>query len=473
MEADKLKEFIFDWIDSNKDKFNETADAIWQYPELGMEEHNAVERLTALLEENGFSVEKGVAGMPTSFVATYGKGNPVIGFNVECDALPGLSQKIETQKNAVCDGAPGHGCGHNVLGTAAVNAAVALKVLLDTEKIGGTLKVFGTPAEELCIGKPFMAREGLFEGLDIFLDWHPWNYNRANYDACNAYFNVKYHFKGKTAHGNSPWFGRSTLDAAMLQAHAVEMLREHIRPSICGLDAANTINYTFSDVGPEFPSVVPDRTTAWYVGRFDQAELMVDVMNRIHKCAEAAAMATETSVEIELITATHDKIPNQVLAEVMNKNFSELGAPEFTEEEQEFAKQMQREMSVAESGLDETILPFGGGSSVLCDTSEFSWHVPYATAWITMAPAGVGWHNWVITSCAGSSIGKKTMNKASKVIAATAIDVLMNPDIVKRAKLELEKRLSERTFIAVIPEELQPSININKAVMEKYRQACD
>lgn len=469
MEADIMKQFIFDWIDSNKDEFNETADYIWQCPELGMEEYKSSARLTGLLGKNGFTVEKGVAGMPTAFVASYGTGNPVIGFNAEYDSLPGLSQEVGVQKKAVRDGAPGHGCGHNLLGTAAVNAAIALKVLLETKQRNATLKVFGTPAEELCIGKPFMARAGLFEGLDIFLDWHPWNYNRADYDACNAYFNVKYHFKGKTAHGNSPWFGRSTLDAAMLQAHAVEMLREHIRPSLRGLDAANTINYTFSDVGPEFPSVVPDRTTAWYVGRFDQTELMADVMKRVNKCAEAAAAATETSVDIELITAAHDKIPNRVLAEVMNKNLNEIGAPEFTGEEHEFVKQLQSEMGVAESGLDETIRPFDGGSSVVCDTSEFSWFVPYATVWITMAPSGIGWHNWAVTSCAGSSIGKKAMNTAAKVLAAAAIDAIINPDIVKEAKLELKERLSGRTFIAVIPEQAQPPININKAVMDKYR----
>ena len=397
----EAKQFIFDWIEANQGPFNDAADAIWQAAELGMEEKKSSAKLIELLENNGFTVETGVAGMPTAFVATYGKRGPAVGFSAEFDALPGLSQEVGTEKKAIKDGAPGHGCGHNLLGTAGVYAAIALKQALEAKKIDATVKLFGTPAEELCIGKPFMARAGLFNGLDMLLDWHPWNYNRADYDACNAYFNVKYHFKGKTAHGNSPWFGRSTLDAAMLQGHAVEMLREHIRPSTAGLDAANTINYTFSDVGPEFPSVVPDRTTAWYVGRFDQTELMVEVMERIDKCAKAAAMATETTVEIELITATHDKIPNKVLAEVMNKNLHEVGAPKFTAEEQEFAAKMQRQVGVEETGLDESILPFGGGSSVLCDTSEYSWFVPYVTLWVTLAPAGLGWHNWVVASCAG------------------------------------------------------------------------
>jgi len=465
----EAKQFIFDWIEANSKPFGDAADVVWQAAELGMEEKKSSAALISLLEENGFSVEKGVAGMPTAFVATYGTGKPVIGFSAEYDALPGLSQEIGDTKKAVRDGAPGHGCGHNLLGAGAVFAAVALKGLLQEKKMDATLKVFGTPGEELCIGKPFMAKAGLFKGLDVLLDWHPWNYNRADCDTCNAYFNVKYHFKGKTSHGNSPWYGRSTLDAAMLMGHAVEMLREHIRPSTAGLDAANTINYTFSDVGPEFPSVVPDRTTAWYVGRFDQTELMVEVMERIDKCAKAAAMATETSVEIELITATHDKIPNKVLAEVMHKNLEEVGAPKFTSEEHEFASRMQKQMGVKETGLDETIMPFGGGGSALCDTSEYSWFIPYATAWIAMAPAGVGWHNWIVASCAGCGPGKKALKVAAKVLAATALDAIMNPDLVKAARAELDERLSSRNYIALLPDELTPPLDINKAVMDKYR----
>ncbi|HWQ50249.1 MAG TPA: amidohydrolase [Terriglobales bacterium] len=469
MEAKQLKPQLFSWIEANEAPFDEAADSLWQNPELGMEEHKSSAKLTLLLEQNGFAVEKGVASMPTAFVAAWGKGEPCIGFSAEYDALPGLSQEVGTAKKAVREGAPGQGCGHNLLGTAAVYAAIALKSLLEEKKLPGTLKVFGTPAEELCIGKPFMARAGLFKGVDILLDWHPWNYNRADYDACNAYFNVKYHFMGKTAHGNSPWFGRSTLDAAMLQAHAVELLREHIRPSVCGLDAANTVNYTFSDVGPEFPSVVPDRTTAWYVGRFDQTELMVEVMARIDNCAKGAALAAGTTVEKELVTATHDKLPNKVLSEVMHRNLEEIGAPKFTPEEQAFASRMQKEMGVKESGLDEAILPFGGGSSVLCDTSEYSWFVPYATVWVTMAPAGVGWHNWIVASCAGSPLGKKAMKTAAKVLAATALDAVADPALVKAAKAELDGRLSQRDYIAVLPEELAPPVGINKAVMDKYR----
>lgn len=469
MEPDIIKQFVCDWVEKNKEVFHKLADSIWDCPELGLQEYKSSALLADHLEKNGFTVEKGLAGMPTAFVATYGSGQPVIGFSAEYDCLPGLSQKIKNEKDPLIAGAPGHGCGHNLLGVGGIESAIALKNAIEHFNLSGSIKVFGTPAEEICVGKPFMAREGLFEGVDAFLDWHPWHYNRADYDFCNAYFNIKYHFKGKTSHGNSPWHGRSALDAAILMGHAVEMLREHIKPGT--EDAANTINYTFSDVGPEFPNVVPDRATAWYIGRITTAEEMDRVIARINKCAAGTAMATETEVEIEYITATHEKIPNSVLAGVVHQNLQAIGAPKFTEEEHIFVKKMQREAGILDNGLDENILPFGGGGSALCDTSEYSWHAPYATTWITMAPANVGWHNWLVVACAGSSIGKKAMDVAVKVLAASAVDLVQNLGIIEDAKKELKERLAGRTYRSLIPEQVNPPLDINRPTMEKYRQA--
>lgn len=469
MKTSTLKQAAFALIDSQKDEFYKAADTLWEYPELAMEEHKSSALLIKILERHGFKVEKGAAGIPTAFVATYGKGHPVIGLNAEYDCLPGLSQKVGTKQEAVKSGAPGHGCGHNLLGVGAIQAAVVLKQVIESNQLNATIKVFGAAAEELCIGKPFMARAGLFEGVDLFLDWHPWSYNRADYDVCSAYFNIKYHFKGKNAHGSSPWFGRSSLDAALLMSHAVEMLREHIPPA-SSCEAANTINFTFSKVGPEIPNVVPDRTTAWYVGRLETTELMVDVIERVNRCAEGAAIATGTSVAIELITASHDKLPNKVLAEVMHKNLVEIGSPQFTQEEQDFVKQMEKNLGIDKpSGLDENILPFSGGGSVLCDTSEYSWFAPYATVWVTLAPAGMGWHNWIVVSCAGSTIGKKTMTVAAKIIAATAIDAITNPTIVEEAQKEFGNRLAGRKFIKILPDQVKPPLDINAATMAKYR----
>lgn len=469
MNISEAKKSLIDWIDANKDDYYSVADKIWDCPELGMEEQYSSKLLIELLEKNSFVVEKGVAGMPTAFVATYGNGHPVIGFSAEYDGLPGLSQEIGVKKKPIETGAPGHGCGHNLIGVAAIRTAIALKTILESQKLAGTLKVFGTPAEELCVGKPFMARVGLFEGVDAFLDWHPWTHYSANYNICNAYFSIKYHFKGRTAHGNAPWHGRSTLDAALLQAHAVEMLREHIPPAPSS-DAANTINYTFSNVGPEFPSVVPDRTTAWYIGRFNTNELMADVISRINKCAEAAAMATDTTVENELITATHDLIPNITLAEILNKNLHEIGVSSFTEEEHQFAKQLQKSIGYQETGLNTYVVPFGESSVPVADVSEYSWYAPYVQLIVVVAPPGVGWHNWAITSCTGSSIGKKAIDLTAKVLATTAIDLITNPQIIKLAKREMHDRLSSRKFAKLIPDSVNPPLAINSEVMAKYRR---
>lgn len=462
-----MKNYIIDWIENNGQEFYDIADYLWENPELGLEEYEACERLTSVLSKHGFSVEKDLAGMPTAFIATYGDKGPVIGFNAEYDCLPGLSQDSSCNvKTPLIVGGPGHGCGHNLLGTTEVLAAIALRYALEEYKIDAAIKIFGSPAEEQCLGKPFMGRAGLYNNVDFFLDWHPWNYNRADYDYCNAYFNIKYHYKGKTAHGNSPWNGRSALDAALLSGHAIEMLREHYAPAAA--DAANTINYNFPDVGPEFPSVVPDKATMWVIGRFTTSDDMMDIISRIDKCAEAGALATGTTVEKQFITATHEKIPNKTLAEIVYKNFEEIGTPKFTEEEHDFVKGMQKSEGLEQAGLDETLKEFGTSGTALCDTSEFSWNAPYATLWMTMAPAG-GWHNWMVTACARNSIGKKAMDKASKILASSALDIITSPDAIDKAKKELEERLNGRTYKSLVPEDITPPLGLNKDTMEKYR----
>jgi aminobenzoyl-glutamate utilization protein B len=336
------KECIAEYIDQHKSEYHQLAQEIWGRPELGLEEHFAAQKLTEFLMREKFKVERHVAGLPTAFIATWGDGKPVIGFSAEYDALPGLSQKKGYKKAPVVDGAPGHGCGHNILGVGGIFAAVALREVMEKHALPGSIKVFGTPAEELCIGKPVMGNAGVFEGTDIILECHPLFQNSANYDTCPAYFNVKYHFKGSTAHGNAPWYGRSALDAAILMGHAIEMLREHTEPtSILGND--HTINYTFSDTGPEFPSVVPDRATLWCVGRFSTGEYMKNIMRRVDQCAEGAALATETQVEKEYITASHEMIPNKIVSKALHENLTEIGAVVFTDEERKFVELIQEE----------------------------------------------------------------------------------------------------------------------------------
>ena len=448
---DNLK-FIRKWLGENRTLFHEAADSLWSNPELSLEEHKSSALHKSLLEKAGFRIEEAPGGLPTAFIARSGTGKPEIGFNCEYDALPGLSQKAGLARPEAVEGRDtGQGCGHNLLGTAAVKAAIALSARLKETGSQGSVTVFGSPAEELCIGKPLAARDGHYRGIDAFLDWHPWSYNRADYDTCNAYFSVKYRFKGQTAHGNAPWMGRSALDGAILAGHAIEMMREHY-PS-APEDAANTLNYTFSDTGPAFPSVVPDHAELWCIGRFGTAELSRSIMERLDRAVEGCAMATSTEVSRELITATHEKIPNKILAQLVHEMLTECGLPEYTEEDESLIREMQRFRGIEERGMDREIKEFGTSGTALCDTSEFSWHAPYATFWLAMAPHD-GWHNWMVTSCAGSSIGLKCMDKAAEILACSAMKLMENPELLAKAKEEWTRRMNGRSYSSLLSEPL-------------------
>lgn len=462
-----LKTELIDWIDKNQEEFVRISQTLWENPELGMEEYQSSALVADALEKYGFKVTRGIADMPTAFIAEYGQGKPVIGISVEYDCLPGLSQKAATPEyDPVVPGAPGQGCGHNILGVSAALCAVALKQVLETHQIEATLKVFGTPAEEICAGKPFLARDGWFDGLDCVLDWHPMYSNQANADYCSAYFNIRYHFHGKNAHGNSPWYGRSALDAAMWTAHAVEILREHIRPE--EQTAANTINYSFSDVGPEIPNVVPERSTLWCIGRFKTSEEMKEVMARIDKCAEAGAMATETTVKKEFISASREKVPNRVMADVLYRNMKVIGTISYTEEEQNLVKAIQKNSGLPETGLPTEILEPKECGMGVTDSAEYSWKAPCGNFTLAVAPGG-GWHNWRVTTCVGSSIGMKAMVHAAKLLAISNIEVIQNPSLVENAQAELASRIKGQEYVALIPKDIKPPVTINREAMEKYR----
>lgn len=445
------------------------ADFIWENPELSMQEYKASEKLVNILKENEFYVETGVAGMPTSFVATYGNGKPIIAFSSEYDALPGLSQRKDSiKRDPIIDMAPGHGCGHNLMAVGGIISAVALKTYMKKNKVKGTIKVFGTPAEELCIGKPFMAREKLFDGVDAFIDWHPNHLNRAAYCDTNAYFNVKFHFTGVSAHGNAPWNGRSSLDGAILMGHAIEMLREHIKP---GTEMSpTTLNYAFPDVGNSFPNVVPAKTTIWCVARMKNAEMAEDVLNRLSKCAEGCAIATGTSVKREVITATHDMIPNLEMSKVVEKNLKMIGCPVYSEEDQKAAKAIQKEMGVKETGYSGIILDTELSSQPVTDSSEYSWFAPIAFLNVALAPsADAGWHSWTSAKFAGSDVGKRVLETVSKVLALTGYDLLENHNIIEKAKEELAERLDGRKYETLLPKESEPDLNTNKDIMDKFK----
>jgi aminobenzoyl-glutamate utilization protein B len=470
-----------EWSKVQKDSLNEAAavekelfaisDKLWTYAELAMEEHKSAKVLADYLESKGFKVERGVAGMPTAFVATWGSGGPVIGFNVEYDALPGVSQKPVVTKDPVVAGAPGQACGHNYLGVAGIGAALAMKASMEKNRLAGTLKLFGNPGEELCIGKPYFAEAGVYNGVDAFLDWHPGGVNAANATACNAYFNVKYRYYGQTGHGNVPWTARSALDAAVMQAMMVEFLREHVKAG--DVNAASTINYSFTEVGPSYPNVISDFTEAWYVGRLPSDEGLADTVRRVTLAAEAAAKATETRMEMSWLAATHVRIPNMTLTKVIDKNLRLVGAPKFTPEEQEFAKGVQKSIGEQTVGLPETIGPILTGWGGVSDNSEMSWFAPFGNLTVVTRGAGAMGHNWSMAAFGNTAIAKKGYMVAAKTLALSGLDILQDPRILEEAKKEWQQRLAGRTYKPLYPAGNPVPLDVNRKEMEKYRKEME
>ena len=303
-----------EWIDAYHQRFEEAARALHDFAETALKEYKSVKYLARMLEQEGFTVERGLADMPTAFMATYGSGKPVVGILAEYDALPGLSQKPAiTYKEAVNPGAPGHGCGHNLFGAGSVAAALAIKSVMEQQKLPGTVKLFGCPAEEIVVGKVYMTKDGLFDGLDACFTWHPWNKNRAHIGITLAMNNFEVVFRGKTAHGAAdPWNGRSALDAVELMNIGVNYLREHVKPTV-------RIHYIIND-GGEAPNIVPDYARVWYFVRDINRTGVEDVYKRVLKCAEGAVLKTDTTMEVNLITGVYEYLTNQTLTAKLDRN---------------------------------------------------------------------------------------------------------------------------------------------------------
>ena len=328
------------------ERFGRISDSIWSYAELGLQEFRSSKLLADTLEQAGFTVERGLAGMPTCFVATYGSGKPVIGLLGEFDALPMLSQKGRgpVARSPLVDGAPGHGCGHNTMCTAAAAAAIAVKEAMDKYKLPGTIKVFGSPAEEIIASRPHMIRAGLFEDVDAVIDNHSGSGFGTGYGrGGNAVFSVVFSFTGKTAHGAAAWTGRSALDAVEITDVATNFLREHLDPSY-------RMHYVILE-GGEAPNVVPDKASVWYYVR-NSDERIEAMYERVLNCAKAGALATGTELlPSAFIAAVHQQHSNKAAAELYQKNIELVGMPAWTDEENAFAKALQKELKAKEDGM--------------------------------------------------------------------------------------------------------------------------
>lgn len=467
------KKVAIEWIEKNKERIIEISNKIWEYAELGFIENKSSKLLASELESNGFNVDLGVAEIPTAFVATWGKGKPVIGIMGEYDALPGLSQKAVPYKEPIKENAPGHGCGHNIHGTSGMGGALAAKAAMEKAGIKGTLKFFGCPAEEMLSGKAWMVKAGIFEGTDACLSHHPSSMNVAGLSSSNANNAAKFHFYGKTSHAaGSPEQGRSALDAVELMNIGVNFLREHVIQ-----DAR--IHYVIDDGGGQ-PNVVPGYARSWYLIRAPERDQVEAIYDRIVDIAKGATLMTETKLEVEFVKGIYNKIPSRTLSDVVYSNMKEIGAPEYDEDDMRFAKEISKNISIEDKInslrkskrpdweelkdvlIDRTIPEVwneGQISHGSTDVSCVSWQTPtmeFGTATYVLGTPG---HSWMNVAMSGMSIGHKSLIFAAKIIATSVIDLFTKPDKLKSASDELKKRKRGRIYKSPIPADMNPALD--------------
>jgi aminobenzoyl-glutamate utilization protein B len=436
-------------IDHQQPEMIETANQIWAFAETALREVQSAAVLADYAEAQGFKVERGVAEMPTAFVATYGMGKPVIGIMGEYDALPGISQKAQPTQEARVEGGGGHGCGHNLFGTASLAAAVAIKELIAAGELDGTIRFYGTPAEEAIGGKLYMIRAGLFDDVDVALAWHPGDEISADTDSSQALADFVVEFRGKTAHAAAdPWNGRSALDGIEVFTHAINLMREHVRPTA-------RIHYVIAD-GGNVPNVVPDYAKLWCWVRDTEHNGVNVLLERARAIAEGAALATGTESTFTVQSGDYEMLPNFAGAKLVHDNFTWLGPLEFTEAEQAFAKEIQRETGVEPLGLKGEIKPLDlnpgppdGGST---DVADVSWNVPTIHLSVTTAALEAPWHAWPVVAAGGTSIGHKGMNYAAKALAATMVDLYENPEARAAMKKEFEEKTKDFVYKPYISE---------------------
>ena len=443
-----LKKEVIASVEIQKEELITVSDKIWAAAEIAFQEKVSAETLIAYAKANGFNVEEGVADTPTAFIASYGSGKPVIGILGEFDALPGISQKAVPEKTPLVQGAAGHGCGHNLFGTASLGAAVAIKNLIAEGKLKGTVKFFGTPAEEKYFGKLWMARAGLFDDLDACLDWHPADHTEADVQSSLALVDFKVEFFGQTAHASAdPWNGRSASDALELYTHGINSFREHIKPTV-------RIHYHIQD-GGQVVNVVPDYSRIWVRVRDTKREGMNEVYERVKKMAEGAAILADVDYKISLISGIHEILPNRTGGAAVQKNLEALGDLTYTESETAYAYKIQEATSKPKLGINGKITPLKpteehpmGGST---DVVDVSFLVPVVRLGVTVAPEGTPWHSWAVVACGGMSIGHKGMVYAAKALGMSMIDLFTDKQLLQDVKDEFKMRKGEYQYEAMLP----------------------
>jgi len=451
---------ILKGIEEHKDSYSHIAQEIWNWAELGYQEEKSSALLQKTLQEAGFKIEKGVAEIPTAFVASYGSGKPIIGILGEYDALPGISQQAIPEKKAVEEGGTGHACGHHLFGTASAAAAIAVKDWMQKSGNKGTIRFYGTPAEEGGAGKVYMVRSGLFDDVDAVLHWHPSSSNAASAASSLANKSAKFRFYGQAAHAaGAPERGRSALDGVEAMNHMVNLMREHV-------PAESRIHYVITR-GGEAPNVVPAFAEVFYYTRHPEMQQVREIFERVAKAAEGAALGTGTKMEYEVIHGIYNVLPNETLSRVMYENLQKIGGVHYSPEEVTFAKKIMATYPDKNADISDAtaIKPFkvirkGTGGST--DVGDVSWAVPTAGMRSATWVPGTGAHSWQAVAAGGMSIGKKGMIVAAKTLALTAVDLLKDQSISNKAREELNQSRGDNFVYESLLGDRKPPLDYRK-----------
>jgi aminobenzoyl-glutamate utilization protein B len=443
------KQLVIQSIDAHKGEFANLSDSIWSFAELDFHETKSALALARYATRNGFNVRQGVAGMPTAIIAEFGSGHPIIGVLGEFDALPGLSQRASAHVDPLVAGGSGHGCGHNLLGVGSLAAAIAIKELIAEKKLSGTIRFYGTPAEEGGGGKVYLARQGVFNDLDACFDWHPDAMTESITQSSQAIIDNEIIFKGKTAHAaGDPWMGKSALDAAELFMHGVSLLREHVKPSV-------RMHYSILETN-KAANVVPDFVRLSMNIRDSKIKSLTELNEQMKDLATGAALMAGVQVEVKLVNGYHEILVNRSGAEVMQRNLELLGPINFPVDEVEFAMKIQEAMDVPGDGLYTSIHDLretepdpDHGSS---DVGDVSWIAPEIGLTATTAPKGIPWHSWGVVATSGMSIGHRGMLYAAKAMSMTIIDLFENPELLKKIRTEFSDRKGSYEYKAMLPD---------------------
>jgi aminobenzoyl-glutamate utilization protein B len=445
---DPLKQEVIASVDAQAEALANLSDEIWRAAEIAFRETKSSDALVRHARDHGFRVTRGSGEIPTAFVAEYGSGKPIIGIMGEFDALPGLSQAAVPERSPIETGAPGHGCGHNVFGAASLGAAIAVKELIESGELSGTIRYYGTPAEEKFFGKLWMIRAGAFDDVDVMMDWHPGDKIEASVQSTQALVDFLVEFDGQAAHAAAdPWNGRSAGDALELYTSGINAYREHVRPTV-------RIHYHIMDAG-KVVNVVPDYSKIWVRVRDRDRAGMTPVYERIQAMAEGAAIMANVDHKVTLISGVHEILPNRTGGAVLQANLEALGDIEYTAAEEEFTRAIQRATGKPEVGMDAVVRPLRetevnppGGST---DVGDVSYNVPTISLAAPIAGKDVPWHSWAVVASGGMSIGHKGLVYASKALAMTMVDLFRSAELRAAIRAEFIDRKGDYEYAGILP----------------------